>query len=238
VGTADLLLCELHAHTTWSDGFLSLAELVDLYGGLGFDVLSVTDHVVRSGDLRGGIPPESLDDYFDDVAQEADRASALYGLLVIPGLELTYNDLDPDVAGHALALGLREAVSVDDGLVPAMVRARAAGAAIVAAHPNGPERHPASRGTRFFWRHWAELDGLIDRFELFNRRQVFPWVADANLPVVATGDFHHLENLSGWKTLLPCGRSEEAVLAYLRSPGRAYLLPWGRELSLAPGLAA
>jgi hypothetical protein len=27
------LLCELHAHTTWSDGDLSLRELVDLYGG-------------------------------------------------------------------------------------------------------------------------------------------------------------------------------------------------------------
>ena len=44
------LLCELHAHTTWSDGTLTLRELVDLYGGTGFDVLCVTDHVVRSDD--------------------------------------------------------------------------------------------------------------------------------------------------------------------------------------------
>jgi hypothetical protein len=26
-----LLLCQLHAHTTWSDGHLTLPELVDLY---------------------------------------------------------------------------------------------------------------------------------------------------------------------------------------------------------------
>ena len=44
------LLCELHAHTTWSDGALSLRELVDLYGGLGFDALCVTDHTCRTDD--------------------------------------------------------------------------------------------------------------------------------------------------------------------------------------------
>jgi histidinol phosphatase-like PHP family hydrolase len=38
------LLCELHAHTTWSDGALAPAELVDLYGRAGFDVLAITDH--------------------------------------------------------------------------------------------------------------------------------------------------------------------------------------------------
>jgi len=48
------LLCELHAHTTWSDGVLTPAELVDLYGRCGFDVLAVTDHVVRNG-YGGGL---------------------------------------------------------------------------------------------------------------------------------------------------------------------------------------
>ena len=44
------LLCELHAHTRWSDGALTVPELVDLYGRNGFDVLCVTDHVNRSDD--------------------------------------------------------------------------------------------------------------------------------------------------------------------------------------------
>src|SRR5262249_53518043 len=42
------LLCELHAHSTWSDGELDLRALVDLYGQSGFDVLCVTDHVLRT----------------------------------------------------------------------------------------------------------------------------------------------------------------------------------------------
>ena len=41
------LLCELHAHTTWSDGALTVRELCDLYGRNGFDVLAVTDHATR-----------------------------------------------------------------------------------------------------------------------------------------------------------------------------------------------
>jgi len=43
------LLAELHAHTTWSDGALSLSALVDLYGTHGFDVLCVTDHTLPGG---------------------------------------------------------------------------------------------------------------------------------------------------------------------------------------------
>jgi histidinol phosphatase-like PHP family hydrolase len=44
------LLCELHAHATWSDGALTVPELVDLYSHSGFDVLAITDHVVRADD--------------------------------------------------------------------------------------------------------------------------------------------------------------------------------------------
>ena len=48
------LLCELHAHTTWSDGELTIRELVDLHGRAGFDVLAITDHVVRTDDTVRG----------------------------------------------------------------------------------------------------------------------------------------------------------------------------------------
>jgi hypothetical protein len=44
------LLAELHAHTTWSDGTLGIPELVDLAGVRGFDLLCITDHVVRDDD--------------------------------------------------------------------------------------------------------------------------------------------------------------------------------------------
>ena len=45
------LRCELHAHSNWSDGRLPLEQVIDLYGRRGFDVLCITDHVVRGREM-------------------------------------------------------------------------------------------------------------------------------------------------------------------------------------------
>jgi 3',5'-nucleoside bisphosphate phosphatase len=226
------LLCELHAHTRWSDGALALAELVDLYGQSGFDVLAVTDHVVRRDDpwLPHEGPGCSVRapnhaDYLAEILAQADRARRDYGLLLLPGLELTYNDPDSSAAAHAVAVGCRTFVGVDDGLEVALARARDAGAALIAAHPYSQEeggRSPARATTRFS-REWRGLRPHIDRWELFNRYELFGWVAECGLPAVANGDFHQPEHLRGWKTLLPCAKSEEAVVDYLRSTRPAFL---------------
>ena len=216
------LLCELHAHTTWSDGELSVRELCDLYGNHGFDVLAVTDHTVR--DDRH-VRARDHDRYLQEIEAEGARARARHGLLVIPGLELTYDDPEPARAGHAVAVGLRRFVGVELGLEPALAAARELGAALVAAHPYTPEQASATtRGTAAFAARADELAPLVDRFELFNRDTLFDWVAAAGLPGVATGDFHRLEHLRTWKTLLPCAKDERSVVAYLRSRLPAYLV--------------
>jgi predicted metal-dependent phosphoesterase TrpH len=236
------LLAELHAHTSWSDGSLDLRELVDLHGRRGFDVLCVTDHVVRTDDpwreTWGGaaraVPPERFGAYVAAVEREAERARLRYGMLVVPGAELTWNDVDPARAAHAVAVGLRSFVSVDDGIDGAIQTASAAGAALVAAHPFTPDpRHTGSRATQRFSRD-PGLRRLVHRFELFNRSTLFSWVAEAGLPAVACGDVHEAAHLDGWKTLLPCEPTEESVLAYLRSARPTYLA----RLEPAPALAA
>lgn len=215
------LLAELHAHTTWSDGVLPVPALVDLYGSHGFDVLCITDHVCRSAaagiDAPRAVDAASFPDYLTEIEREAARAREQYGLLVVPGLELSYNDLDPRLSAHALALGLRSFVSVDAGIDEAIETAVQAGAALVAAHPfdDEPAAHPG-RLTQRFARD-PELSARVHRFELFNRSQLFSWVAKAGLPCVASGDFHRLEHLRGWKSVVPCARDEEAVIAHLRS---------------------
>jgi histidinol phosphatase-like PHP family hydrolase len=218
------LLCELHAHTTWSDGALSVRELIDLYGRSGFDVLAITDHTVaaeRVAYVRKKVWPA----YLAEIEAEAERARRRYDLLVLPGLELTVEHRDPRLAAHAVAVGLRSFVGVADGLEAALGAARANGAALVAAHPDSVE------GAAFSYRRtarWAAepelLVPLVDRFELFNRHQLYSWVAEAGLPTVASGDFHRLEHLHTWKTLLPCAKDEAAVVEYLRSARPAYLV--------------
>ena len=215
------LLCELHAHSTWSDGSLSMRELCDLYGRRGFDVLAVTDHAPR--DDRQ-IQAANHGAYLAAIEEEAKRAARLYDLLVLPGLELTYDDPDPLQAAHVVALGLRDYVSLDDGLESALATARAHGAALVAAHPYAPEQlTTATRGTAAFGAR-PELAPLVDRFELFNRHTLFPWVAAAGLPAIASGDFHRLDHLATWKTMLPCPKDEGAVVDYLRSALPAFLV--------------
>ncbi|MGH3019916.1 MAG: hypothetical protein ACRDNR_07125 [Gaiellaceae bacterium] len=225
------LLCELHAHTTWSDGELSLRELVDLSGRAGLDVLCVTDHVLRSDDPRRAssscVHESTFSEYVAAVDREAERARALYGMLVVPGVELTHNHPDPDLSAHAVAVGLRELVSPDLGLVGALLAARDAGAAVVAAHPHARDGVSARpRATRRFWREWDTLAPLLHRVELMNGPDLFGWVVEGDVPLVASGGVHGREDLSSWKTLLPCAPDEEELVAYLRSPRPAYLLPF------------
>jgi predicted metal-dependent phosphoesterase TrpH len=225
------LLCELHAHSRWSDGLLPLTQLVDLYGRSGFDVLCVTDHTNRDDDpwrgadgwVERSVGPETWASYLAEVERETARARAQYGMLVVPGLELTFNDAEPDEAAHAVAVGLRSFVSVDHGIAGAIETAVQAGAAVIAAHPYKGET--ASHRTRLTQRfaHDEALRTLVHRFELFNRTQLFGWVAEAGLPAVATGDFHRPEHLVGWKTLVPSIREETAVVDYLRSRRPVYL---------------
>ncbi len=215
------LLCELHAHTTWSDGSLTVRELCDLYGRRGFDVLAVTDHAPRE---PRHVQAANFTAYLEEIEAEAKRARELYDLLVLPGLELTYDDPDPLRSAHVVAVGLREYIDLEEGLEIALASARAHGAALVAAHPYAPEQLAgATRTTAAFGAH-PELAPLVDRFELFNRHTLFPWVAAAGLPAVASGDFHRLEHLTTWKTLLPCVKNETAVVDYLRSSRPAFLV--------------
>jgi predicted metal-dependent phosphoesterase TrpH len=226
------LLCELHTHTTWSDGSQTVGQLVDAYGQAGFDVLCITDHVVRSDDPEhssGGSPhhvhARNHAAYLAAIEIEAARARVQYDMLVLPGLELTYNDPDPLVAAHAVAVGLETFTGVDEGIECALREARGHGAALIAAHPYAPAvAGEAPRATARFAADWQALAPLVDRWELINRRDVFGWVAQAGLPAIASGDAHLAEHVSTWKTLIACRKDPGAVVAHLRSAAPAFLV--------------
>lgn len=224
------LLCELHAHTTWSDGDLSLPQLVDLYGRAGFDVLCVTDHVLRSDDpwpsLHGRpcVDAETFAGYRAEIERERARALSMFGLLLVPGLELTYNDPEPNRACHAVALGADRLVGMDSGPAAAMEEARDLGTAVVVAHPYDLGHASAVPSpTRYFSRRWQDLDGLYHRVELFNGRELFGWVAKKGLLPVAAGDLHRPDQLPGWTTLVPCEHDPDAFVEYLRSRRPVFL---------------
>ena len=83
-------------HTTWSDGQLSIREVVDLYGKTGrFDVIAITDHILMKKDLlaQAGrlasfgsrnftVTERTFPDYLHTIGLEAERARKLYDLAV------------------------------------------------------------------------------------------------------------------------------------------------------------
>jgi hypothetical protein len=212
------LLCELHAHTTWSDGALSVPDLVDLYGRTGFDVLAITDHVLREPGA-GSVHAGNFDVYLAEIEGDAERAWWSYGMLVLPGLELTDENPRPELAAHVLAVGMRRFVGLQDGLDAALDLARDEGAVLIGAHPYPLQA--ASASTRGTGRLAADPEwsrAAVHRFELVNRHDFFHWVARGLLPAVATGDFHEPAHLWTWKTVVCTERRPEAVLELLRSP--------------------
>jgi hypothetical protein len=218
------LLCELHAHTRWSDGELSVRDLIDLHGRLGYDVLCITDHARRDDraiDESAHVGASRFDGYLDEVAREGRRAWSRYGMLVLAGLELTFEADDDESSAHAVAVGLHERVVVEPPFERTLRRAEAAGAALIAAHPDGPGQS-SGRATKA-WSLRPELRGLVHRFELFNRTTMYGWVAEEGLPAVANGDVHVPEHVDGWKTLIPCAKAPDVVVAYLRSRRPVYL---------------
>ena len=234
-----LLLCELHAHTTWSDGRLTLPELVDLYGENGFDVLCVTDHSVRLDDpTPNAVDSWAWPSYLAAVRAEAERALSEYGLLVIPGLELSDNAGDADLSAHALAIGLEQHISVDEGIVTALEAANDLRAAVVAAHPYAADDVTSLRPTRRIAREPEVFGPLVHRYELFNRNEVFSWVAESRLPAIASGDVHVAEHVASWKTLLACEQDPAAVVDFLRSERRACVMPYALDRRAAFRVAA
>ncbi|HEY7862544.1 MAG TPA: PHP domain-containing protein, partial [Thermoanaerobaculia bacterium] len=116
-----MLLCDFHVHTTYSDGVLPLSEVVDLFGRAGHDVIAITDHIVNRDNglgkiahaIRHSLNPESWKRYRDEIAREAERAWKSYGMLVLPGAEMTRNTINRDTSVHVLALGLEEFLPAD-----------------------------------------------------------------------------------------------------------------------------
>lgn len=217
-----MLLADFHIHTSWSDGRLSMREVVDLFGGSGHDVIAITDHVVNTDTLLGkvghrlklSVTRESFDAYRTEIDLMARYARDRYGMLVLPGCELTRNAATGGRAAHALALGLDAFVSADGSPEEMLTRARDAGALTVACHPN--EQSGWFENTFYLWNRRKEVAGLVDLWEVACPWDLFPPVSRARFAYVGNSDFHRREHFWAWKTLLDCGKSEASVFAALR----------------------
>ncbi|MCA9284438.1 MAG: DNA polymerase/3'-5' exonuclease PolX [Phycisphaerales bacterium] len=80
----DDIKCELHAHTTASDGRLSIEELAAEAKRRGFHTIAVTDHS-RSSVQANGLSPERLREHIEEIRRVAARTK---GIAILAGSEV------------------------------------------------------------------------------------------------------------------------------------------------------
>jgi predicted metal-dependent phosphoesterase TrpH len=230
-GYEPFLLCDFHVHTRWSDGRLSIREVVDLYGRTGhFDVIAITDHILMERDLlaRAGrlatlgyrhfsVTKDRFDVYLEEIATEGQRARRMYDLLVIPGAEITQNHIRSKRNSHIVALNLQQYVSADQPAENILRAIRHQGAVSIACHPHHRTTRRVEIGTCYLWDHRKRLADLVDVWEAANRDDLFSVTSLKHYPYVANSDFHKPKHLYSWKTLLRCEKTWEAIAHTLRA---------------------
>jgi predicted metal-dependent phosphoesterase TrpH len=229
-GFDPFLLCDFHIHTRWSDGTLTIREVCDLYGQTGHvDVIAITDHILMEKDWlaragrvaalgrrRFSVGPDDFRAYRDEIAYEAQRALDRYGLLVLPGAEVTQNHLRAARNSHIIGLGLTDWISADQSAEAILSEIRRQGALSIACHPFHRTTRRLEISTCYLWDHRHELAHLIDAWEAGNRDDLFSVTSAAPYPCVANSDFHRPRHLYSWKTLLRAPRTWEGIQLALR----------------------
>jgi len=229
-GYEPFLLCDFHVHTRWSDGALTVRDVIDLYGQTGrFDVIAITDHILMKKDLLArigrvatlgrrqfGLTEQSFDAYLEDIEREAERAKRKYGMLVIAGAEITQNRIRSRHNSHIIGLNMTRWVSADQTADDILRELRRQGALTIACHPHHRTTRRLEISTCYLWEHRQELADLVDVWEAANRDDLFSVTSLKHYPYVANSDFHKPKHLYSWKTLVRSEKTWPAIRAALR----------------------
>ena len=214
------LLADLHIHSTFSDGSMSVEEIVKIYGEAGFDAIAITDHLFDTQSPRSleiheeGKSVKDIETYFKKIDEIAHWARETYDLLVIPGLEIC--NLLEDY--HILGIDLKEAINPNQDAESVIEEIHRQGGLAIASHPplklsyflNGDNesihRHPLH-----LWKHREKYSNKIDAWEIANREDLFGDVGLERFPYIANSDFHKPHHLTSWKSLIYAEKEKEAI---------------------------
>lgn len=233
------LKADLHIHSNFSDGQLSVAEIVDLYGQNGYGVIAVTDHLCESRGaigfvsrrLRLSLTPEKFPQYIETLMREQARARREYGMLLIPGFEITKNSFINSHGAHVLVLGTTEYIDPDLEITKILQQAKTQQALTIAAHPF--KTGDFEFQTLQLWENQKELGHLIDLWEVNYRQRIFDHVLSSGLAVIASSDFHRPTHFKSWKTKISVPQATQAdVFTALREQHIELFFEEDREQSL------
>lgn len=211
------MLADLHIHSHFSDGQLSIKEIVDLFGSRGIKAIAITDHLCEektflgkaSRSLKKTLTRESFPYYLDEIKREGIRAMDEYGMLVLPGVEITKNSFLFNRSAHIVAIGIQNYISADGDVLNILRRIKDQGALAIAAHPVSTRM--LEHQTYHLWERRHELKDWFDAWEAASGAFLFDDVLKSGLPVIANSDLHVPKQITSWKTIFNCDQSFDSI---------------------------
>jgi predicted metal-dependent phosphoesterase TrpH len=158
-------------------------------------------------------PPDQL---IADVRSEAKRAMDKYGMLVIPGAEITQNRLNGKKNSHVIALDIRNYISADQRADDILREIRKQDAISIACHPHHRTTRRIEISTCYLWDNRKTLGELVDLWEAANLDDLFSVTSLKHYPYVANSDFHKPKHLFSWKALVKSEKNWPAIKTALR----------------------
>ena len=217
-----MILADLHVHSTFSDGQMTIAELVDFYGSRGFGAIAITDHLCETNALIGKaariightLTEHTFSIYLRTLEEQRERAWKQYRMVLIGGVEITQNRISNHRSAHILGLGIEKWINPNGDVVDIAKSIQAQGGLAIAAHPVSTRK--IEKQTYHLWDRRKELRHVLDGWEVASGRHWFDEVAKEKLPVIATSDLHRADQIDSWKTVFTCEKHPEAILTAIR----------------------
>ncbi len=197
-------LIDLHIHSNFSDGKLSVAEIVELYGRRGFSAIAVTDHLADSNTLTGmvanklklSLTRKNMDQYLEVLQVESRRALEKYNMLLLPGVEVTLNSWSKKNGAHIVFLNVDQYLDPNASVEKLLQKNRRFFS--IAAHPLWEESYEFK--TTHLWENRVQLAPHLDAWECATAYRFSQAVFLSGLPVIASSDFHGDVWHESWKS--------------------------------------
>jgi UDP-N-acetylglucosamine:LPS N-acetylglucosamine transferase len=239
-----MLLCDFHIHSNYSDGKLSVPEIIDFYGEHGFDCICITDHLADPKRLIGKLSElanltlgrEQVEEYFSVIERERQRAWRRYKMLVMTGIEFNKDGYTKKTSAHLLGIDLKSPIDASLEILELIAQIHSQGALAVASHPH-IMKSEWGKNTLYFWENQEKYAPLLDAWEIANRNNIFNDVGLKRLPFIANSDFHKPKHIYSWKTLIYCEKNAEAIKDCVRRNEHVAITLY-RDFARAPQLQA
>lgn len=230
-----MLLCDFHIHTNYSDGHHSMTEIVDWYGSSGFQCIAITDHLCGKKSFLGKaahyldrtLTKQTYSKYINELQFQSERARHLYGMTVIPGVEITKNSFIHSDSAHILALGINQFLDPDLEIEVLLEQIRDLGGVSVAAHPVSTRKMEAQ--TYHLWKYRNYYQDKFDCWEVASGPYLFDEVANSGLSLIANSDLHHISQMRAWKTLVRSENQAPAILEAIKKQSIDFIFHKGAQ---------